>query len=174
MADKDQNDELMSEINSISKEMGNNFATMFKGMMVLMFKDVTQGRADTVRLVNNAETNINTKLKSMQAEVKKDMSDFADGMRKEAGDTAQATLDGARASSAETDRKQTKAVDGKIAALNNKLDATLQSQNSAADAKQAQWQLDNQEFIKNEISQHVRHYAGQEKRIRALEGRKAK
>ena len=85
MADKDQNDELMSEINSISKEMGNNFATMFKGMMVLMFKDVTQGRSDTVRLVKNAETNINTKLKSMQAEVKKDMSDFADGMRKEAG-----------------------------------------------------------------------------------------
>ena len=31
MADKDQNDELMSEINSISKEMGNNFATMFQG-----------------------------------------------------------------------------------------------------------------------------------------------
>ena len=29
MADKDQNDELMSEINSISKEMGKNFATMF-------------------------------------------------------------------------------------------------------------------------------------------------
>ena len=38
----------------------------------------------------------------------------------------------------------------------------------------AQWQATNQEFIKNEISQHVRHYAGQEKRIRALEGRKAK
>ena len=46
MADKDQRTtKLMSEINSISKEMGNNFATMFKGMMVLMFRDVTQGRS---------------------------------------------------------------------------------------------------------------------------------
>ena len=40
----------MSEINSISKEMGRNFADMFKGMMVLLFKDVTMGRNETVAL----------------------------------------------------------------------------------------------------------------------------
>lgn len=174
MADKDQNDQLMSEINSISNNMGRNFAEMFQGMMVLMFKDVTQGRNDTVRLIKNAETNINTRLAAMQAEVKKDMSDFADGMRKEAGATSEATLAAAKSYTIETNAAQLKHLGGFIDALENRLNATLQGQNEAADAKQAQWQLDNQEFIKNEISQHVRHYAGQEKRIRALEGRKAK
>ena len=57
-------------------------------------------------------------------------------------------------------------------ALETRINETLQAHSAEADATQAQWQRDNQEFIKNEISQHVRHYAGQEKRIRALEGRK--
>ena len=102
------------------------------------------------------------------------MSDFADGMRKEAGTTSQATLDAAKVHTDEEDVKQTLASERKLAALETRINETLQAHSAAADATQAQWQRDNQVFIKNEISQHVRHYAGQEKRIRALEGRKAK
>ena len=68
MADKDPNDALIEEVRSISRGMGANFAAMFESMMMLMFRDVTQGRQDTVQLVKNAEVNINTKLKSMQSE----------------------------------------------------------------------------------------------------------
>ena len=124
--------------------------------------------------MKNAETNINTKLKSMQAEVKKDMSDFADGMRREAGETSRATLDAAKGHSTDVTVARNKAHFEDMDALETRINETLQAHSAAADATQAQWQRDNQEFIKNEISQHVRHYAGHEKRIRALEGRKVK
>ena len=147
---------------------------MFESMMLLMFKDITQGRNENIRLFKAAETNINTKLAAMQSEMKRDMSDFADGMRKESGSTAKATLEAANKHTKEKNAEINKMVIGANELMGSSINETFHQHSTASDAKQAQWQIDNHEFIKNEISQHVRHYAGHEKRIRTLEGRKAK